>query len=158
MKYHEIVSILPRSLSRLFYGIPKWVEARMVEPDSVALMIYNAERAGKKKEWLERFYYHKETLSVIMLIYFSNKYFINSHKMIQETLSILKELGVEEYQIGSTRFFEGSEIVEFIKEFSAKLKVLFQEDELISDFMSRFTASEIVRDYRSSYADEDLQL
>ena len=158
MKYHEIVSILPRSLSHLFYGIPKWIEAKMVEPDSVALMIYNAERAGKKKEWLERFYYHKETLSVIMLIYISTDYFINSHNMIQETLSILKEIGVEEYQIGSTRFFEGSEIVEFIKEFSAKLKVLFQKDELISDFMSRSTVSEIVRDYRSSYADKDLQL
>jgi hypothetical protein len=91
MNYTEIILLLPRKLRGIFWGIPQWVESKLLNGESVGKFVYRQDLEGNKEKWLNSFNQHKNILSTIMFIYFLQRFLYNSYKMTKETLEILKE-------------------------------------------------------------------
>jgi hypothetical protein len=60
------------------------------------------------------------------------------------------------FQIRSIVYEEDSESTEFPNEFRNKIIETFSQDKIISEYIQKESAWEIVNDYKTNYADQDL--
>lgn len=146
MSIHEIFKKAPRYLTSRYNSLNSYVWDKLFPKDYVNRKLRGIKDENVKKEKIAMMKLLADEVSFMVFVFVMRKIFTEGATASKNTVDILKELGVDEFYLGSTKFTERNDNVimgDILAErlmscLDDKSKIKIQETKYISELIDSY--------------------